>query len=506
MKWNKIIISLWLIGASLSACSDSFLDEDHNPNSLSPQTFWKDQSDILKGLTGTYGYLRSFAGWAASYERYFVIDNYRSDEMVFRPDVSEWDNIASFVNESTNATTVTEWTYLYKGINQANQCIDNIPLVPGDSQELDQIKRSAVAEARFLRAYFYYRLYLNYGEKIPIYTKELEQTDEEFYPDQAQPGELVKLIESELLAVQEDLPEDYPAEFKGRATKYAAAAILGRFYMFRHEMSKAEAQLSKLIGHFELVDNYEDNFDGLHKNNAESVFEIQYSGDRSGGRRAYNNIAEHLLSSNAGGYEESYPSSWLFNVLRNDKTVDGKYSQRLYGTILFDDPLTTAWYIKEGEHFSDYDSPDKIYWKKFSSWDPSLSSEYWISAFNIPIVRYADVLLLYAECLNDRGNSAEAVQYINQVRRRANVPELPETMSKDEVLKHLQDVERPCELAFEGCRWYDLLRWGIVKQALTDHGKRFAENFIETKHTLFPIPHDEFLMNPDWEQNPNFSK
>ena len=197
---------------------------------------------------------------------------------------------------------------------------------------------------------------------------------------------------------------------------------------------------------------------------------------------------------------------YVRNPRKNDKTVDGKYSQRLYGTILFDDPLTTAWYIKEGEHFSDYDSPDKIYWKKFSSWDPSLSSEYWISAFNIPIVRYADVLLLYAECLNDRGNSAEAVQYINQVRRRANVPELSETMSKDEVLKHLQDVERPCELAFEGCRWYDLLRWGIVKQALTDHGKRFAENFIETKHTLFPIPHDEFLMNPDWEQNPNFSK
>ena len=88
----------------------------------------------------------------------------------------------------------------------------------------------------------------------------------------------------------------------------------------------------------------------------------------------------------------------------------------------------------------------------------------------------------------------------------ANVPDLRSTMTKEEVLRHLQDVERPCELAFEGCRWYDLLRWGIVKQALVDHGKRFAENFIETKHTLFPIPHDEFLMNPDWVQNPNFSK
>ena len=267
-----------------------------------------------------------------------------------------------------------------------------------------------------------------------------------------------------------------------------------------------EKEFAKLIGKFELVDNYDDNFDGLHKNNSESVFEIQYSGDRSGGRREYNNIAEHLLSGNVGGYEESYPSKWLFELLKKDLTVDGKYSQRLYGTILFDDPNTKMWYIKEGEQFSDYDAPTSIFWKKFATWDESLSSDYWASAFNIPIVRYADVLLLYAECLNDRGATVDAIGYINQVRARANVPALPTTMTKEEVLKHLQDVERPCELAFEGVRWYDLLRWNIVEKAITDHGKRFAENFVSTKHTVFPIPRQEFEMNPGWEQNPNFGK
>ena len=80
------------------------------------------------------------------------------------------------------------------------------------------------------------------------------------------------------------------------------------------------------------------------------------------------------------------------------------------------------------------------------------------------------------------------------------------TLSKEEVLKQLQNVERPCELALEGSRWYDLMRWGIVGETLKSHDKPYVENYVDSKHKLFPIPHAEFLMNPDWEQNPNFSK
>ena len=236
------------------------------------------------------------------------------------------------------------------------------------------------------------------------------------------------------------------------------------------------------------------------------MFEVQYSGNMDGGRREFNRIALHLASSDAEGYEEAYPSFWLFDVMKQDKTVDGKYSDRLYATILFDDPETKAFYMEEGKHFSDYHSKDAIYWHKFMTWDESLS-QYWdYSAFNIPIIRYADVLLLYAECLNHRGATPQAIDYINQVRERVNVTALPKDMSKDAVLKHLQDVERPCELALEGSRWYDLVRWGIVEQSLRAHKKPFVDNYVDSKHKLLPIPHDEFLLNPDWEQNPNFSK
>ena len=109
--------------------------------------------------------------------------------------------------------------------------------------------------------------------------------------------------------------------------------------------------------------------------------------------------------------------------------------------------------------------------------------------------------------MNARGETGEAIGYINQVRDRVNVPRLKEEdMSKDAVLKHLQNVERPCELALEGSRWYDLIRWGIVENALKDHQKPNCGSFVVAKHKLLPIPHSEFLMNPDWKQNDLYSK
>ena len=503
MKTRIYIIFAILSTFIFSSCTGSFLNEETDPNYLTPGVFWKNEQDILKGLTSAYAYLQPNMLWGTPFERHIVVDNYRSDELDFRPDVASWIQIATFVNTPTNSICRKEWTYLYTGINFANQCIDNIPLVPGVK---DNVKDQAIAEARFLRAYYYYRLYLNYGEKIPIYKNQLKGTDEEFYPKQAASGELITFIEQELTEIQSDLPEKNSYKEAGRINKYAAIAILGKLYMFRNEKIKAEKEFEKIIGKFELMENYHHNFDGLHKNNKESIFEVQYSGDRTGDQREFNRIALHLASSNAEGYEEAYPSNWLFETMKKDKTVDDKYSQRLYSTILFDDPETKAFYFAAGKKFTDYHRSDEIFWHKYVTWDPSLSQHWAQSAFNVLLVRYADILLLYAECLNDRGETAQAIDYINQVRKRVNVTPLEKTMSKADVLKHLQDVERPCELALEGSRWYDLIRWGIVKQALTDHEKPYVENFVETKHTLFLIPHDEFLLNPDWEQNPNFSK
>ena len=186
---------------------------------------------------------------------------------------------------------------------------------------------------------------------------ELKGTDEEFYPKQATNGELVSFIESELKDIQSDLPEKYTSESDGgRITRYAAAAVLGKFYMFRHETAKAEQEFKKLIGKYELMDNYADNFDGLHKNNKESVLEVQFTGNMTGGHYEYNLFAIHLAPFSAydGGYEEAYPSNWLFDLMKTDKTVDGKYSPRTLATIIFDDPDCRPSYYEDGKSFSDY--------------------------------------------------------------------------------------------------------------------------------------------------------
>ena len=165
MKIMKNILLLAALsgGLTMTSCSGSFLDEDMNPNYLSPATFWKSESDIMKGLTAAYGSMQPNAGWAVPYERYIVIDNYRSDECVYRADVSSWMAMANFTNESTGSVSRKEWTNLYKGINYANQCLDNIPNVPESSSEVASLKKQAIAEARFLRAFYYYRLYINFG-------------------------------------------------------------------------------------------------------------------------------------------------------------------------------------------------------------------------------------------------------------------------------------------------------------------------------------------------------
>ena len=146
MKFKNILLYAALLsGMSFSSCTD-FLDEDSNPNALSPGIFWKSEGDIMKGLTSVYGALQPNASWAIPFERYIVIDGYRSDEITHRDDVTSWMNISSFNVEPTNSVVKTEWTNLYKGINYANQCLTNIPTVPGDSESLNALKKQSIAD------------------------------------------------------------------------------------------------------------------------------------------------------------------------------------------------------------------------------------------------------------------------------------------------------------------------------------------------------------------------
>ena len=338
MKLKNILLCASVLGGlALSSCTGNFLDEDRNPNSLDPENFWKSESDILKGLTAAYAGLQPTIEWAQPFERYIVIDNYRSDELDYRPDVTAWMELAMYNNESTNYVPNDEWTNLYTSINYCNQCLDNIPNVPdNDDEGIKQTKATSIAEARFLRAFYYYRLFINFGERLPMFEHELEGTEEEFYPPQVEAGRLKTFIETELSECQANLPEKWNTNMAGRVTKYTAAALLGKYYMFIGEKAKAKTEFWKVIDshRYELMENYGDNFNGLHENNKESILEVQFTGSLEGGHYEYNLFTLHLgPDSGCGAYEEAYPSKWLFNTLKKDLTEDGEYSDRLYETI-----------------------------------------------------------------------------------------------------------------------------------------------------------------------------
>ena len=113
MKIKNILLYISIAaGILLSSCTDSFLEEDRNPNDLSPGIFWKSEADIMKGLTSAYAAMQPNSSWAVPFERYIVIDNHRSDEIDFRADVSSWMSIAMFTNDPNNSVTRTEWTNL----------------------------------------------------------------------------------------------------------------------------------------------------------------------------------------------------------------------------------------------------------------------------------------------------------------------------------------------------------------------------------------------------------
>jgi tetratricopeptide (TPR) repeat protein len=504
MKGNtKVIAILMLI--FFAACGDGFLEEETNPNALTTENFWQSEEDAIKGLTSVYATLQPSMNWAATYEQYIVTENYRTDELDWRDDVTSWIHIASFTNDPENAVSNNYWNYQYQGIFRANQCIEGIPRIPNISSE---VLSQTVAEARFLRAFFYYNLLRNFGEKIPLYEVAFGDSDEHFYPPQANSGEIFNFVVKELKEVQNILPANYDAANEGRATKWAATAILAKLYLWKGDYESALPELKKIVdsNQFSLVPEYSMLWDARHKNNSESIFEVQFSGNRTGNRREFHRITIHLASFNipGGGYEEAYPSLWLFNLLKNDTTETGEYGDRILETILFDAPRSTSYYYGENE-FTKFHRSDEIFWKKHVTYPEELTDFWYYSITNIPIVRYADILLLYAEALNEvKGPSQLVFDCINEVRTRSNVVPISENMNQEQVREHLRHIERPCELALEGSRWYDLIRWGVTQETLLEHGKRAAGNFVKGKHELYPIPYKEMLLNREWEQNPGF--
>ncbi|MDR2147141.1 MAG: RagB/SusD family nutrient uptake outer membrane protein [Tannerella sp.] len=502
-KIHYIIVFLGIY--LLSACSESLLDIE-NPNEPTVTTFWKTEDDAQKGVNAAYSMLYKEGGWMRWLSFRYDLGSDEGWSTSPWNELAEWTRF-NYVNYDFWEGNRQHWEEFYVGIFRANQVLKYVPEIEFADQNR---KNQIIGQAEFLRALWYFQI-VNLWEKGTLI---LEPQDGNYIPSDASEAELWAQIETDLQNAIGKLPETWDAANVGRATYGAAKALLAKAYMQQRKFAEAKTELQWLIDRegslYGLVDEYMDNFTHFNENNRESVFEIQFDDKNKGGTGNDASMATGLqrtqfFAPGGIGWQDGKARGWLVGEYKKEKRLDGKNDIRLYHNL---------YYRESPQDFPDEDP--KIYGRDWDNggWGDHLfirkystgyyrNFEDYFAPNNFRLIRYADILLLYAECIAETGGSiTEAAQYVDKVRQRpsTNLAKLENSVysnvltSRELFLKHLQ-MERSFELCFEGVRWMDIKRWGLLDSQdgvneLISRDDDFR-NFVVGKHRRAPIPQVE---------------
>lgn len=524
----KKYLYLLMIAASflLNGCDTDVV----NPNTLTQATYWKNQRDAEYGVNAIYNMFYK----PGTYSRWiwFRLD-LTSDEGWSQSPWAELKEWTRFQYVNYNFWEGNAWTYrdCYEAIFRANQALENIPKIEMD----ETVKNQLLGQAYFLRGLFYYDLALLWGstnKSLPIILKPSSPSDT---PEGHTGDEVYNQAISDLSQAVNMLPEQWDSNNLGRATKGAAYALRAKCYMQQHKWTEAKTDLYWLVEgdgkkYYDLVANFEDNFTKDTENNKESVFEIQYSDVHKAPAGDGDFDVDPNLGLNRGqffappgiGWTDGELRPWIVNEFKKEKDLNGNYDIRLKYTVFYegmnqDFPNNNRIYRYQlnGADAGIWNLQNwkgRVFFRKYGT-DYYRDYDDYHNPTNVRLIRYADVLLMYAECIaNTENDLSKAVGLVNRVRQRANMPELKvnhldATQSKDAFLKRLQ-MERSLELCSEGQRWADLKRWGLLdNQAgineLITRDDDF-KNFTIGKNNVLPIPSDDANNNPNQQQNPNY--
>lgn len=509
MKFAKIS-ALALSGLLLTTSCNKDLLEQVNPNQPSTGVFWKTQSDANSAVLAVYSGQQIFSTYSLYW--HFATTGRTDESFTNTPDPGLNQYLVFRQISTTDGRSAFLWNDLYRMIFRANQVLTNVPGISMDAT----LKKQYLAEALFLRSLCYYDLALLFGN-IPLVTTLADATTR--VPQVSQDAIYTQLIQ-DLTAAKADLPVSYGSTDLGRATRGSATALLGKVYMQQDvtlhadKWQKASAQFAEVINsnRYSLVNNYADNFTEANENNSESIYEVQFSGvNKTFGQdfagAAEGNERAQFFGPPGIGFTDVEVRRWLFNEF-SDQTAAGGVDPRR-GTTLFNAVDTPTLYGKAFVGPTGLNiNPSRLLWRKYQN-DRTRTFEDFFSGINIRLIRYADVLLMQAEALNEQGQTAAALPLINQVRQRPSVSLTPLTSSFTQATMRTQlRHERITELAGEGMRWSDLVRYGLFdNQAGLDELKaRDADfnNFITPKNKLLPIPQTEIDIDKNLKQNPGF--
>lgn len=507
----KKIFTIAAILITVTSCNLDF--NEPNPNSLTIQNFWKSSDDAVKGVNAVYSiFHRGYAGFGRAM---FFHGMLKSDEGYGSGGDGGLNTLMSFSMNDTNfGLTADTWANLYQGIYRANQVIANVPNIDMDAT----LKKRVIAEAKFLRGFFYFNLTLYFGRPVII----TEPSQPTMRPTNATPEQAWAQAEADFTAAAPDLPLNYGGNDLGRATRGAAYAMLGKTYLQQRKNAQAITAFENIVtgpgAVYDLVGNYADNFKITSENNIESVFEIQYAlrddensdNDLDEGARPNpgTSIAKFYAPGGGPGFQDGGARRWVVTEFMQEQTESGGRDPRLEATFLFDytNVLGPDFTMIYGQSFtSRYGTgPDsqRVWYRKLLN-DHWRNTESFNSPNNYRVIRYADVLLMYAEALNNQGRTTEAYEFVNRVRERAGMEALSTAMpglSQTAFMNQLKH-ERIVELSGEGWRFADLARWGDLSSALAVRDPEFT-NFVVGKHEWYPIPQKDIDLTPGLTQNP----
>lgn len=505
-----LIIIFFVLAAILPACDEELLNVE-NPNTLTADQFWKTEADAHQGINAAYAMFYKPGLWARWI--YFRLD-LTSDEGFSKSPWIELADWTRFQYVNYNFWEGNNWTWrdTYKAVFRCNQVLANVPDI---AFEDPHEKELILAQAKFLRAVHYYYAAILW-ENVPLV---LDPSKPDDLPLQNTLQEVWAQVAKDLTEAGAVLPVEWDAPNVGRPTKGAVNAFLARTYMQQRRWLDAKSALDYFFtgegaNKYTLVDDFQHNFDHEHENNSESVFEIQFSDANKGGdgddpNQNMGTNRPQFFAPRSIGWSDGQARFWIVDEFKKERTTDDELDPRLQYTLFY--PAQEADFGVKVYGRSWEWNADEAWFKKYSR-DYFRNNEDYFVQNNFRMVRYADILLMYAEVLNELDQTADAVQYVDEVRARAKMEALagahPAALLGKDAFRDRLKIERVLELCGESVRWADLKRWGDLEttEAVAQVALRDPDfnNFQVGKHIRLPIPQIEVLNNPNLEQNPDY--
>ena len=490
--------------AAISSCKKSFLNQAPQ-NTLTSDDF-KSASDAEAAIVGCYSLMANYNYWYYAWN-YLIDGDVRSDNCYSGGSAPDIDGVDNFVSVATDNQPISEdWYELYMEIGAANSVLDNVPGITDPNLTAAE-KAQILGEAKFLRAYHYSHLVRNYGPVVlQLHTIVV---DPNTLKSRSPVDSVYARIIQDLKDAEAALPVAYAdlASSHSRATQGAAEAVLAKVYAQMGDYQDCLTYCNKVLppqyggtgtAGYALLANYDWLFDSQHKNSAESIFELQHTE----GTVTHGYAMGLMLppSIDAQYWVKFAPPTQ--DLVAAFKAAGDSIRYRSSITWQYNGP-GSAIPITSPTHYAASDTIPYV-WKVGRDFPGGFSGG---SGDNLVLLRLADIILLKAEALNALGRTGDAIPLVDAIRGRVNLAPITVSSQSDEALAILN--ERRLELAFEGERWYDLLRYGaqytinLMNSQVDGNGVSLGYK-VTTDRLLFPIPQADRDNNPNLSQNPGY--